>query len=67
MPWRCVHGGRPSEKTHIGYGHVKLKGMVNTDPGRIQAQEALDRWYPKGLDMFGDDLSEGGGAGAWLL
>ncbi len=41
------------EKTHVGYGHVKLRELVKTEEGRAQAQAALDRWYPKGLDMFG--------------
>ena len=27
--------------------------MVRTDEGRAAAQEAIDRWYPRGLDMFG--------------
>jgi ring-1,2-phenylacetyl-CoA epoxidase subunit PaaA len=41
------------EKTHVGYGHVKLRDMVRTEDGRAQAQAAMDRWYPRGLDMFG--------------
>lgn len=41
------------EKTHVGYGHVKLRDMVRTEEGRAQAQAALDRWYPRALDMFG--------------
>jgi 1,2-phenylacetyl-CoA epoxidase catalytic subunit len=41
------------EKTHVGYGHVKLREMVRTDEGRAAAQVAIDRWYPRGLDMFG--------------
>jgi ring-1,2-phenylacetyl-CoA epoxidase subunit PaaA len=41
------------EKTHVGYGHVKLRDLVRTEEGRAQAQAALDRWYPRALDMFG--------------
>jgi 1,2-phenylacetyl-CoA epoxidase catalytic subunit len=41
------------EKTHVGYGHVKLREMVRTEEGRTAAQAAIDRWYPRGLDMFG--------------
>jgi 1,2-phenylacetyl-CoA epoxidase catalytic subunit len=41
------------EKTHVGYGHVKLRDLVRTDEGRAAAQSAIDRWYPRGLDMFG--------------
>jgi ring-1,2-phenylacetyl-CoA epoxidase subunit PaaA len=41
------------EKTHVGYGHVKLRDMIRTEDGRAQAQAAVDRWYPRGLDMFG--------------
>lgn len=37
----------------MGYGHVKLRDMVRTEEGRPHAQAALDRWYPRGLDMFG--------------
>ena len=35
------------------YGHVKLRDMVRTEEGRAEAQAAIDRWYPRGLDMFG--------------
>jgi len=41
------------EKTHVGYGYVKMRDLVRTAEGREQAQAALDRWYPRGLDMFG--------------
>jgi len=27
--------------------------MVRTEEGRAAAQAAIDRWYPRGLDMFG--------------
>ena len=37
----------------MGYGYVKMRDLVRTDEGRAQAQAALDRWYPRGLDMFG--------------
>lgn len=41
------------EKTHVGYGHVKLRALVQTEDGVRDAQRALDRWYPRALDMFG--------------
>jgi 1,2-phenylacetyl-CoA epoxidase catalytic subunit len=41
------------EKTHVGYGYVKMRDLVRTEEGRAQAQAAIDRWYPRGLDMFG--------------
>ena len=41
------------EKTHVGYGYVKMRDLVRTEEGREQAQAALNRWYPRGLDMFG--------------
>src|SRR2546422_874669 len=41
------------EKTHVGYGLVKLRDMVRTEEGKALAQAAVDRWYPRGLDMFG--------------
>src|SRR3989475_11639311 len=40
------------EKTHVGYGLVKLRDMVRTEEGKTLAQAAVDRWYPRGLDMF---------------
>jgi len=46
------------EKTHVGYGHVKLRELVRTEEGRARAQAALDRWYPRGLDMFGMSRSK---------
>src|SRR5439155_962296 len=30
------------EKTHVGYGHVKLRDMVRTEEGRAAAQSAID-------------------------
>jgi 1,2-phenylacetyl-CoA epoxidase catalytic subunit len=45
------------EKTHVGYGHVKLRALAQTEQGRAQAQAALDRWFPRGLDMFGNSGS----------
>lgn len=41
------------EKTHVGYGHVKLRDLARAEAGRAQAQAAVDRWYPRALDMFG--------------
>ena len=32
---------------------MKLREMVRTEEGRAAAQSAIDRWYPRGLDMFG--------------
>jgi 1,2-phenylacetyl-CoA epoxidase catalytic subunit len=49
------------EKTHVGYGHVKLRDLVRTEEGRGQAQAALERWYPRGLDMFGTSNSRRAG------
>ena len=41
------------EVGHIGYGHVKMKELCGDGKGRREAQEALNRWYPLALDMFG--------------
>ena len=41
------------ERTHVGYGLVKLRDMMRTEEGKALAQAAVDRWYPRGLDMFG--------------
>jgi 1,2-phenylacetyl-CoA epoxidase catalytic subunit len=52
------------EKTHVGYGLVKLRDMVRTEEGKALAQAAVDRWYPRGLDMFG--LANSRRAGRYL-
>ncbi len=45
------------ERGHIAYGATKLRELVKTPEGKAQAQAALDRWYPRGLDMFGQSES----------
>src|SRR4029450_5180040 len=50
------------EQLHIGFGANGLKRMVN-DPGyygdKAEAQEAVNKWFPRALDMFGHSNSEG--------
>jgi len=50
------------EQLHIGFGANGLKRMVN-DPDyygdQAEAQEAVDKWFPRALDMFGHSKSEG--------
>jgi len=38
---------------HVGYGTARLAQLAADLPTRDQAQAALDRWYPRALDMFG--------------
>lgn len=41
------------EVGHIGYGAARL-GEIASDPDtKPQAQAAVNRWYPRALDMFG--------------
>jgi 1,2-phenylacetyl-CoA epoxidase catalytic subunit len=50
------------EQLHIGFGANGLKRMVN-DPDyygdKAEAQEAVNKWFPRALDMFGHSQSEG--------
>ncbi len=42
---------------HIAFGVEKLKQLCQTEEGKAQAQDAVDRWLPRGLDMFGRSAS----------
>jgi 1,2-phenylacetyl-CoA epoxidase catalytic subunit len=50
------------EQLHIGFGANGLKRMVN-EPGyygdKAEAQDAVNKWFPRALDMFGHSKSEG--------
>ena len=37
----------------MAYGHEKMKELCADAKGKQQAQLALNRWLPLGLDMFG--------------
>jgi ring-1,2-phenylacetyl-CoA epoxidase subunit PaaA len=42
------------EKGHVAYGEQQLQKLIASGAdGRAMAQEAIDRWYITGLDMFG--------------
>jgi ring-1,2-phenylacetyl-CoA epoxidase subunit PaaA len=42
------------EKGHVAYGEQQLQKLIASGAdGRAIAQEAIDRWYITGLDMFG--------------
>ena len=49
------------EQLHIGFGANALKRIVN-DPDyygdKAEAQEAVNKWFPRALDMFGHAESE---------
>ncbi len=38
---------------HIAYGYSKVRELSSDGKGREETQQALDRWYPLALDMFG--------------
>ncbi|MDT7693884.1 MAG: ring,2-phenylacetyl-CoA epoxidase subunit PaaA [Pseudonocardiales bacterium] len=43
----------PYEKRHAGRGRHWLQELCETEEGRREAQEAVDVWWPRALDMFG--------------
>ncbi|MDP1818609.1 MAG: Phenylacetic acid catabolic protein [Acidimicrobiales bacterium] len=47
----------PIEKGHAARGRLWLRRLCETDDGRVQAQRAIDIWWPRALDMFGKSTS----------
>ena len=45
------------ELGHISFGEQQLKKLCETEEGKKEAQAAVDRWLPRGLDMFGKSES----------
>ncbi|MBI4525743.1 MAG: phenylacetate-CoA oxygenase subunit PaaI [Deltaproteobacteria bacterium] len=41
------------EMSHAAYGHTKMRELCSNGKGRVEIQQALERWYPLALDMFG--------------
>ncbi len=41
------------EMGHIGFGTARLTQLAADPEARADAQAAVDRWYPRALDMFG--------------
>ncbi len=41
------------EVGHIAFGVQKMQELCRTEEGAAATQAALDRWVPRGLDMFG--------------
>lgn len=41
------------EKGHVAFGETKLREMCEDRRTFKEAQDAVNRWYPRGLDMFG--------------
>ena len=41
------------EKMHIAHGEKILRDLCKTPEGKLEAQAAVDKMYPRGLDMFG--------------
>ena len=50
------------EQLHLNFGFSVLKRMAKDGPKyagtREEAQEAITKWYPRALDMFGHSNSE---------
>ena len=50
------------EQLHLNFGYNVLRRMVKDGPkyagNRAEAQAAVNRWYPRSLDMFGHSNSE---------
>ena len=45
------------ERAHIAHGERILRGLCDTEKGKLQAQAAIDKMYPSALDMFGNSDS----------
>lgn len=45
------------ERMHIEHGERILRGLCETPQGKAQAQAAVNKMYPRGLDMFGKSNS----------
>lgn len=43
----------PLEKGHAARGRYWLRSLIQDDDGRRRAQEAIEVWWPRALDMFG--------------
>lgn len=43
----------PVEKGHAGRGRLWLRQLCATEEGKMEAQAAVDVWWPRALDMFG--------------
>lgn len=43
----------PVEKGHAARGRYWLRQLVETPEGKAKAQQAVDVWWPRALDMFG--------------
>lgn len=45
------------EKGHVNYGMAKTMELAKTPEGKAAVQQALNKWYVIGLDMFGKSES----------
>ncbi len=45
----------------MAFGQTKMKELCSNGTGREEAQQALNRWYPMALDMFGRSESRRSG------
>ncbi|MBM4263402.1 MAG: hypothetical protein FJ145_18470 [Deltaproteobacteria bacterium] len=54
-PFATITPGKLKEELgHVGHGlNMTLELLAQRDDSRIALQEALERWYPKALNMFG--------------
>ena len=49
----AIPGIITEEIGHVSYGQTKVKELCGDEKGREEVQQALNRWYPLALDMFG--------------
>ena len=53
-PWvRAIEGIFKEEKMHIRHGELWVKRLAEDATTRGEAQEALDKWYVRTMNIFG--------------
>jgi ring-1,2-phenylacetyl-CoA epoxidase subunit PaaA len=53
-PWvRAIEGIFKEEKMHIRHGELWVQRLTATDESRAEAQQALDRWFVRTMNIFG--------------
>jgi ring-1,2-phenylacetyl-CoA epoxidase subunit PaaA len=53
-PWvRAIEGIFKEEKMHIRHGELWVQRLTQNDATRAEAQQALDRWFVRTMNIFG--------------
>jgi len=53
-PWvRAIEGIFKEEKMHIRHGELWVQRLTQAEATRAEAQEALDRWFVRTMNIFG--------------